>query len=90
MTPLGCPVVPEEYTKKARSSAGLLAFVLRYFDDPAVLMILVKCFTLYVESFWSPITITLSIGIPTFSAAACAFFMNGNCVTIARAPESLS
>ena len=39
--------IPDEYTKKARSSAGF-DFVLRYLADPDVLRMLVKCFVLWV------------------------------------------
>jgi len=89
MTPLGWPVVPDEYTKNARSSAGF-TFVLRYLVAPEVFRMLVKCLVLPSGSRSSPIRMILSSGRPTIFAAFFAAPMKGFWVTSAFAPESLS
>lgn len=89
MTPFGWPVVPELYTKNARSFLGS-ALVLLYRVAPDMFLILRKCLNFPDSSFSSPIRMILSSGKPTFFAASRAAFKNGLCVTKALAPASLS
>ncbi len=49
MTPFGWPVVPEEYTRKAKSLSGL-SFVLRYRVAPEGFRIEVKCLNFNASS----------------------------------------
>lgn len=89
MTPLGWPVVPELYTKKARSFLGsILAFL--NLVAPEMFLIFVKCLNLAVSSFSSPIKMIRSASIPTFLHASCATARNGFCVANDFAPESFN
>ena len=89
ITPFGCPVVPDEYTRNARSFLGFI-LALRYLDVPARFRIAVKCLNFIVSSFSSPIKIIRSSGIPAFLAASKATLRYGFCVTNAFAPESFN
>ena len=89
MTPFGWPVVPELYTKNARSFLGS-ALVLLYREAPDMFLILRKCLNLPDSSFSSPIRMILSSGKPAFLAASHAALKNGFCVTRALAPASFS
>jgi hypothetical protein len=89
ITPFGCPVVPELYTRNARSFLGSI-FVLWYRDVPVRLRMLVKCLNFTVSSFSSPIKMMRSSSMPTFLQASMAGFRNAFCVTNALAPESFS
>ncbi len=63
ITPFGWPVVPDEYTKNARSFFESI-LVLRYLFVPAIFRIAEKCLNLLVSSLESPIRIILSSCIP--------------------------
>jgi hypothetical protein len=89
MTPLGWPVVPELYTKNARSSFGFI-FALLYREAPEIFRTFEKCLNRAVSSRSSPMRIILSSAIPAFFAASQADLRNAFCVTNALAPESLS
>jgi len=89
ITPFGCPVVPELYTRNARSLSGSI-FVLRYRDVPARFWMLVKCLNFIVSSRSSPIKMMWLSSMPTFLQALMAVFRNTFCVTNALAPESFS
>lgn len=89
MTPFGWPVVPEEYTRKAKSLSGL-SFVLRYRVAPEGFRIEVKCLNFMATSLSSPMRTIRSSGSPTFLAASRATFRNDFCVTKALAPASFN
>ena len=89
MTPFGWPMVPEEYTRKAKSLSGF-SFVLRYRVAPEVFRIEVKCLNFIVSSLASPIRMILSSGSPTFFAASRATLKDPFWVTNALAPASFN
>ena len=89
MTPFGSPVVPDEYTKNAVSSCGLI-FGREYFVTPEVSLMLVKCFNLDLRSDISPIRMILSSTNPTIFAAFSATGKHDSYVTNTFAPASLS
>lgn len=87
ITPLGRPVVPDEYARNARSSFGF-TLVLRYFSTAEKFLMELKCLNLIVGSFLSPSRMILSSRIPTFLAASRETWREASCVTKAFAPAS--
>ena len=72
-TPLGNPVVPDEYTKNAKSFRGSI-LVLRNRVAPEIFLIEVKCLNLFSGCRSSPINMTRSREMPAFCAASSATF----------------
>ena len=82
-------VVPELYTKKARSFFGS-TFALLYLVAPLIFLTFEKCLNRAVSSLSSPSKIILSSPIPASLQAFLAFSKNGFCVASAAAPESFN
>ena len=89
MTPLGRPVVPEEYTKNARSLSAS-TFVRLYLLVPAMFRTEEKCLKRTSGSFLSPMRMMRSSGMPASFAALIAMSSWSHCVTRAFAPLFLS
>jgi hypothetical protein len=87
MTPFGCPVVPLEYTKNAKSFSGSTRLRLHFMavDGSTISR---QC--LNPATRLSPTIMMRSLGIPAFAAAAVATGSNSGNVAIAFAPASFS
>lgn len=86
IAPFGSPVVPEEYTKNARSSFGSIDTFLVFVLESITVE---KCFILPSGS-GSPMRKIRSRGNPAFKAASRATSRHDTWVARALAPEDLS
>jgi hypothetical protein len=89
MTPFGSPVVPELYTKNARSSFGLITTFFPPSMPPSSVIKDEKCLTLPFGPD-SPIRIIRFRGNPIIKAASLATSRQLKCVVKPLAPEDFS